>query len=399
MRRRRDRKQKPWVADYRDASGRRHRLSAPTKEAAALLLAEKLKERGAAQPTAENRDITFSEYADGWLQRIGPQVSRGSVKVYRWAVSLHLEPAFGNLKLREITRVHVKWLVNEKLQSLSKATVRSIRSTLSNLLAEALDDGVVEVNAAMAAGRRKAETPSAIERDARIRPFSDAEVPRLVAGGLDHAERALLLLLLRTGLRPGEAMALRWSDFNFTEREILVERQFYKGHLGPPKTRRARRVDMSKDLADAMTALYVQREREKLEGGRAEIPEWAFCRRDGHPLTESDIRLCFERALRRAGLSGHSAYDCRHTFATTLLARGGAPITYVASQLGHRKPTTTLAFYSHWIPTKDRRYVDALDERCPAQNGTTLGTTREKAPARYREYADSRLSRSSSRAG
>ena len=38
----------------------------------------------------------------------------------------------------------------------------------------------------------------------------------------------------------------------------------------------------------------------------------------------------------------------------------GAPITYVAAQLGHRKPTTTLAFYAHWIPRGDKSHIDRL---------------------------------------
>ena len=53
-------------------------------------------------------------------------------------------------------------------------------------------------------------------------------------------------------------------------------------------------------------------------------------------------------------------YDLRHTFATTLLAEG-APLTYVAAQMGHTKPTTTLLWYAHWLPRGDKHWVDALD--------------------------------------
>src|SRR2546421_12887125 len=60
-----------------------------------------------------------------------------------------------------------------------------------------------------------------------------------------------------------------------------------------------------------------------------------------------------------AGLPRHRLYDLRHTSATHLLA-DRAPITYVAAQLGHRKPTTTPAFYAHWIPRWDKTYIDRL---------------------------------------
>ena len=71
------------------------------------------------------------------------------------------------------------------------------------------------------------------------------------------------------------------------------------------------------------------------------------------------MRKNFARALEKAGLGSFRLYDLRHTFASLLLA-AGAPITYVAAQLGHSKPTTTLQFYAHWLPTEHQRFVDVL---------------------------------------
>src|ERR1700746_1131189 len=87
-------------------------------------------------------------------------------------------------------------------------------------------------------------------------------------------------------------------------------------------------------------------------------------------MDESRVRKRFAFALKRAGLSGHRVYDLRHTFATMLLARG-VPITYVAAQLGHAKPTTTLQWYAHWLPRNDKNFVDSLD-RSVDKFGTKL---------------------------
>ena len=64
--------------------------------------------------------------------------------------------------------------------------------------------------------------------------------------------------------------------------------------------------------------------------------------------------------LRAAGLRHRGMHQLRHSFATILLAEG-APITYVAQQLGHASPRITLEIYAHWIPTTDRSIVDRLD--------------------------------------
>ena len=85
-----------------------------------------------------------------------------------------------------------------------------------------------------------------------------------------------------------------------------------------------------------------------------------FCSEAGTPLDLYNVARVFKRVLKAASLPNFRLYDLRHTFASLLLAKN-APITYVAAQLGHAKPTTTLQWYSHWLPTSRRNYVDALD--------------------------------------
>jgi site-specific recombinase XerD len=126
---------------------------------------------------------------------------------------------------------------------------------------------------------------------------------------------------------------------------------------------------MSLELAKALTNLYTIREREKLQGQRTEIPDWTFCDRHNQPLTKDGLRVIFNRALKRSGYSGHTTYDLRHTFATQLLANG-APLPYVSAQLGHKGPATTFKYYSRWIPTGDRRFVDGLDRDFGTNSGT-----------------------------
>lgn len=182
------------------------------------------------------------------------------------------------------------------------------------------------------------------------------------------------MLLVRAGLRPGEALALRWTDFNFSARQILVERAIFDGHLDSPKGGPSRQVDMSQMLAISLSSLYREREREKMAGEWKEIPDRVFCRADGGPLRLEKVRYRYERSLRRAGVSGHVLYDLRHTFASTLLAKG-APITYVAQQMGHAN--ITLKYYARWIPSADRSFVDSLDNPGLAP---LFGTTQEKTP-------------------
>jgi hypothetical protein len=88
------------------------------------------------------------------------------------------------------------------------------------------------------------------------------------------------------------------------------------------------------------------------------------------------VRKNFTAALEKAELSVFRVYDLRYTFASLLLAQA-APITYVAAQLGHSKPTRTLQWYAHWIPSGHERFVDdiaAPQRRRTGRGPKSLGT-------------------------
>ena len=96
---------------------------------------------------------------------------------------------------------------------------------------------------------------------------------------------------------------------------------------------------------------------------------YLFATRTGKPLDIANAARAFKRVLRAMTPGGqepprHSLYDLRHTFATLLLAGSAdsppAPITYVAAQMGHATPATTLRFYARWIPRQGRRYIEGL---------------------------------------
>lgn len=137
---------------------------------------------------------------------------------------------------------------------------------------------------------------------------------------------SLFLLLARTGMRLGEALALRWDDVDFRGREIRVERTISAGRIETPKSGHGRSVDMSDQLAKHLLRLHVERKTETLKHGWPEVPSWLFCNDVGTPLDESKVRKVFAKTVKAAGLPPHfSPHSLRHTFASLLLQQGGEP--------------------------------------------------------------------------
>ena len=372
-----------WTVDYRDAHGHRRRLAADTREQAEQLLAEKVRESRQAAPPVDNPEITLGAYADPWLGQVAINLAPRTLASYRENFDRYIRPALGHFKLRALHRGHIKSLLGQKRQEgLSKNSVRLIRATLSVMLGDAVDDGFLVANPAQGVtrrGRRGADTLTSGDRQRSIRPLSIEELSGLLSTARAHAAKelgtytsrrdALLYFTLAdTGLRPGEALALRWEDFDEATGTVNVERAVSLGAVKPTKTEERRTVDLTPRLVVALGDWQAAIEMDALDRGIQPSP-WVFPADSGELLDVKPVSRRFRALLRRAKLPRHRLYDLRHTYATHLLAEG-APITYVAAQLGHARPTTTLAHYAHWLPRGDRQWVERLDRA----RGAALGT-------------------------
>ena len=370
---RRDRKR--WVCDYEDATGQRRRVllkRGSTKDDADARLADLVKETGEAcsnGPLKLPPDTTLAEYADRWLAS-RTELHPRTLASYRQLLTSYILPAFGAEPVRLLNRGRVKRFLGERARTeanptgLGKNSVRLIRACLSVLCEDAIDEGLLTVNPTRQRSSRRKQ-PGQLTRQERtksVRAMDTAQLARFLAAAREHEPRCapLLLTMARAGLRPGEALALQWEDLDLAAGTLRIHRAMSLGKEGPTKTGEEREVHLSPELVASLTRLRAERERETLRRGWPALPPWVFCSVAGTAYDPANVVKAMKRALRKAELPGFRLYDLRHTFATLLLNRG-VPITYVAAQLGHAKPTTTLQWYAHHLPKATAHYVDLLD--------------------------------------
>src|SRR5439155_22871157 len=127
-----------------------------------------------------------------------------------------------------------------------------MKAALSTMLSDAMDDGIIEANPALQLGRRKASRAdklTAAERVQRVRPMSTEQRDAfLQAARAERRFAALLAVLAKAGLRPGEAFALKPGDLDLTDRRVRVERAVSLGQIKPTKTAGSRVVDLTPGL-------------------------------------------------------------------------------------------------------------------------------------------------------
>ena len=219
-----------------------------------------------------------------------------------------------------------------------------------------------------------------LERDKRIKvePMNEQEV----AIFLDVCHRhfrvyyEFFLCAFRTGMRLGELLGLKWSDLDWNQKFIRVERSYKRGHFDKTKTGKSRRVDMSDQLAENLKGLLTRQKKEALKEGRGEHIHLLF-HRNNKPIEQNHIRRIFKRVLVKAGIREMRLHDIRHTYASLLLSKGESPV-YVKEQLGHSSIQMTVDIYGHLIPGSNRGAVNQLDS--PQQSATYPQPTKIERP-------------------
>ena len=324
--------------------------------------------------------VTVGEYADRWLGDVAANLAPKSLTSYRETLQRHIRPTLGPVPLVAVQRAQVKALLTEKRATgLGKNSLRIIRATISVMLNDAVEDGILITNPAAGIGRgrrKRGDAMTQTERRQQIRPLTLEQLAAFLraASAGPRREATLFLALADAGLRPGEALALQWEDIDLADRVMRVSGALSAGEVKSTKTGETRDVDLTRRLAATLGQWQAEQEADALVANREPSP-WVFPE-GTEPLDAERAARRFRSTLLRAGLPRFRLYDLRHTFATHLLS-DGAPITYVAAQLGHAKPTTTLAFYAHWIPRGDKALIDRLEAMRQGASEITHGITHE----------------------
>ena len=189
-------------------------------------------------------------------------------------------------------------------------------------------------------------------RPSTRRTWERTEVKAFLAAARGHWLYPLFHLALTTGLRPGELLALRWTDVDFDQGVLTVRHTWGPGAngqvLGEPKTARSkRRIPLSSDVLDILTAWHTAwiQEHIVVEG----VEEWrgsefVFSWPTGNPMSADTLARELDRLIAAAEVPRLTMHGLRHTYATLAL-RAGLPVQVLSERLGHTRTSLTLDIY------------------------------------------------------
>jgi integrase len=291
---------------------------------------------------------TLHEYVtETWGPAHLPTLAQSTRVNYARFYDHHVEPYLGGNALRDLTPgVIARWQADRLSAGAGPVAIRRALDLLGSVLQRAVEDELIVRNPARLV--RKAPRP----RRAEVRPLAPATIEAmrayLLADGSEQPRRdaTLISVLAYAGLRPGEALALRWGDVR--ENTLLVQRSVSYGEEKATKTNASRAVrlldPLRRDLAEW-----------RLASGRPADDALVFPSASGDTWRQAAYqswrRRAFKRALAAAAVVKARPYDLRHSFASLLLHEGRSVI-YVARQLGH-DARLTLTVYGHVVEELD----------------------------------------------
>jgi integrase len=342
-----------WTLRYRELDHATGKWSKPRVElgkfkdkkdalkAAAPIMAQ-VNERNNMEPKKLYAELTFKEFIESrWkLYRQSAKHQPSTIENHDSLIKNHLMPFFGKKKLREVQPSDVSKFLALKTDedTLSNNTMQNLYGLLHLMFEIAAQFDLIEKSPVRPKLHKlpveKVKKPT----------LSAAEIRAILALLPNEQERLFALLLAVTGMRIGEALALRWTDFNATKSELSIKHTLYRQKLKKPKTETS--VGTVK-LDPRIASLFVVHKKQSSFQAK---DDFIFCRPDGRPMNPTALRNHLYKAfdgLEIERMSGKFGYHIFRHSAGTILHKKTRDLKLVQETLRHADISTTSDIYVH----------------------------------------------------
>ena len=311
---------------------------------------------------------TVKGWINRWLRDYTRHLKPYTVKTYTSQANKHIFPYIGDVSVTELTPAMIIDLYNRLIdeEELSVRTVKIIHSVLRSSYEALIDIGEVKKNPCAPCAKR---LPKAEKK--KLQTLADDDLVRFMKAVEGDEFENILLITLFTGLRQGEVLGLRWSNVNFEEGSICIDKQLYippKGgqyYLQEVKNRKTRTLYPAKYVFDLLKKERIRQNENRLKAGENwrgdEIPDLVFTNCNGRRITHRTVYDRYKYFVKQIGLPELRFHDMRHSYAVSAL-RAGDDIKTVQENLGHATAAFTLDEYAFATSKMKKESANRMDE-------------------------------------
>lgn len=356
--------------DYTTGKQKRKSFYAKTRSEA-VRIAQKEGYKAAFKGNINPTNILLGEWLDIWLTTyMKNKLKRSTYINYEGYTNNHFN-ILGRVKLKDLNARKLQEFYNHKYEeeNLSPKTLRNINNFLHAALDQAIMEGYLESNTASAIS-----LPKSIKKEIAV--LSQDEQNRLILESYKHRYGVFVRLVLCTGLRIGELLALQWEDIDISNSTISVSRTLnrLKSYdskskckteivIDSPKTCNSFRSIplLDKAIQDLLQWKKVQEKDKELNPAAYLDLGMLVTNENGKYVEQKTFKKYYERMLKAANLKHFTFHALRHTFSTRALERGMDAKT-LSKILGHSSVSFTLDTYTHVLEDHKREEIQRMDE-------------------------------------
>lgn len=312
-------------------------------------------------------DITVAEWVDTWLQRKkDPMLQEQSMIRLRGLFDNHLLPALGDYKLQSLTPQLLEQKYAEIFQgktgktfkepTYSHSTVNSLSASFKKCLQVAVDEGLLMKNPHIGVTLHKLRPPK------KISAYSTEDHAKIVQYTRNNGPlNWIYYLLIATGMRFGEAVALTWDDVDLINKTIQINKTSVELHGSPviqnhTKTSSGTRtLSIPDNVVDFLIEVKSTQEAE-LNYRNLVIPNTRY-----NITTAANTRRRWQKICAMLDIEYQGIHALRHTWATRALERG-IDVKTVSTMLGHKNVITTMNIYQDVLPKHQSSAAEKLND-------------------------------------
>ena len=306
--------------------------------------------------------VTVAQFLQRWLRDYAEvHVSQRTFERYEQLCRVHLIPSLGSTELSKLHPTKIDTAYRQiRDKGVSGRTALHCHRVLRQALGWGVKKGLLTKNRTDAVDVPKPERNE-------MRALTAPETQMLLDAARSTDLYDVVFVALGTGLRLGEILAVRWSDYDADEGSLQIVRSLaYLTGKGltftPTKTHRSdRALRLSAETIAVLGDLRKRQVESRLALGPAyEDGDLIFCGPTGTPRPPYAVSHAFRDLARDAGLLPLRFHDLRHSFASALM-RAGLPVKAVSAALGHSSATLTLNTYQHITPDFEAEAANLID--------------------------------------
>jgi integrase len=346
-----------WRVIWYEADGRQKSRTFKAKADASRFDREAKRKKEEGSPIRLLREAPkLGDFSAQWLAG-KTDLAQPTLDSYIGCLERHVLPFLGDLRVHHSDigdEVLAEWLLGRQRAGVGSAVLRRAHVVLRQILQAAVSPYRLLVRNPLA----DIPAPEAADPDHRHLTAEGVEsLRKFFVGEGDLWSAGFISVLGYVGIRPQDALALRWLDIGekLTDHHKNVDGQIMAGSKTGLHYRRT--VDLPGPVLEDLNALRAAQ-------GTSEGLGLVFPRKDGRPLRKSDYdnwrKRKFRAAVKATGVDVRRPYDLRHTCAS-LLAASGKNQLEIAQQLGN-KPETVVKHYLHLIELEGGRRIP-IDEQ------------------------------------